>query len=417
MVVASRRTEILLSAIGILSLFLIMVSRYWDVWALDLSALYYAGWFYGTGEHSLIYTSTPYSISSTSAEEAGRHSALGLEIPQFLYPPIWLEILAPIAHNLLPQTFFNYALILNSLFCCGIILLAWSLIDREDSSFFLYIGAALIISLYMKAVMLGLFLGQPQILIIFLILLAFCVADRPWMAGGLIGLAAAIKITPILFAIIFLASGRVKAGFIAVGVSVFFALLSVILTGWPLHAAYLEVARETRSVVGVLNASSSMVSLVAYAADLPAIRVVDTPAGIVRTLEKPLWLGIGATLAWIIGAGVLLSLSKRHPDALAIRLAGFSALIPLFAAVSWTHYLILPLFLGLALAASISNRAVLVYTVVSALILWDWPTTVMGEGLEDISRTIRQVFWLLLLYGFALVITRYRPSRQSTLSG
>jgi uncharacterized membrane protein len=48
-------------------------------------------------------------------------------------------------------------------------------------------------------------LGQPQLLVIFLILLGFerYIAGRDTTAGVLLGLAAAIKVTPIILAVFF----------------------------------------------------------------------------------------------------------------------------------------------------------------------------------------------------------------------
>ena len=116
---------------------------------------------------------------------------------------------------------------------------------RTDLPLWLYAAIALAVLNLTAIGIVALEQNQPQILVSFLIVLGIerGRAGRPVWAGAAMALAAAIKLYPVLFALAWLLRGHYREvlAFAIVGSGL--ALLSVALTGWPLHAAFLDQVR------------------------------------------------------------------------------------------------------------------------------------------------------------------------------
>lgn len=168
----------------------------------------------------------------------------------YLYPPLW----AWAATQLLGFDFFALergATFLNAALLAGCVWLAIRL-ARGAVHPLLHATLALMILMGSQIGTVALFENQPQILVSFLILLALERASfgAPRAAGAAIALAAAIKLYPAVLALLWLATGDRRAFGWFLGIGAALGALSVAVTGWPLHMAFLDtVANVSASVL------------------------------------------------------------------------------------------------------------------------------------------------------------------------
>jgi len=210
----------------------------------DLSALYLAAFNYGAGNFEAIYAdgSAVFNLAVPPGWE-DQASAMGLEarpLFPFIYPPLWAALFAPLTSIGGAGPFMALAFLVNPLLLGLSAVLAHRIMQpRMALPVWVFLGLALVASTSIGHV--ALYQNQPQILVSFLILLAF-ERDRAGAlltAGAVLALAAPFKLYPALFAIFWLASRNYRAlgAFAVVGGAL--GGLSVLLAGWPLHSEFL----------------------------------------------------------------------------------------------------------------------------------------------------------------------------------
>ncbi len=95
-----------------------VVYAYWNVWSIDMSAVYMAARFAALGEWAQVYNAPPDFFSKDIPERwASELSALGHagEFPvPYVYPPLWAILLSPVAGNSDPMVFFNLTRIVTT---------------------------------------------------------------------------------------------------------------------------------------------------------------------------------------------------------------------------------------------------------------------------------------------------------------
>ncbi|MCE5973859.1 DUF2029 domain-containing protein [Sinirhodobacter sp. WL0062] len=322
-------------------------------WANDLAALWFAGHFHASGQPDLIYAAPPMFFGGTPPAWEGLHAALGLAPNQpaypYIYPPLWAGLAAPLTRVLAPQAFFDLALAVHLAMLAGSILLAERLARPTFLPFAGFIIWALLVLTQTASGFALLSLNQPTITVSFFTLLAIWLIRRaPAAAGTALALAAAIKLTPIVFAALLVQARRPRAIAVMVLTGGALALASVALMGWPLHRAFLaqlDLASE-KSVWGMVNPSLRILML-DIASQLGLAEPLPQGAGNVTVLIMPHWTKLLAVvLALAIAVPVVLAARKR-PSAQAVTLValGFSVALFLFGPLSWLHYLELPLLL------------------------------------------------------------------------
>jgi alpha-1,2-mannosyltransferase len=207
------------------------------------------------------------------------------------------------------------------------------------------VGFALLVAsaaLWLEPVQRTLQLGQVNLLLIVIVLADLVQPDHRWWKGIGVGLAAGIKLTPLIFVLYLLITGRrrqaaVAAGTFAVTILAGFAVLPRASAQWWLHGLYMQAGRT--GFVGQLENQS--------------LRAVITRfAGSVTAGTLP-WV-VAAVLAAVIGLACAAFLHRAgHPVAgmLACALTGL-----LISPISWDHHWvwIVP---GMALLVHLAVRA------------------------------------------------------------
>jgi alpha-1,2-mannosyltransferase len=140
-------------------------------------------------------------------------------------------------------------------------------------------------------------LGNVNGLLLLGMVLLWYWRDRPWIAGGLVALMVAMKLTPVVFVAWLALTGRWRAvGTFAATFGVL-SLISVAGAGWPAHLEYLGIAGTT------ISSGTTELSL----------------AGLLR------WVGVSPEVArlapWVAlvaGAAALVILRRRPAAAFAV---------------------------------------------------------------------------------------------------
>jgi Glycosyltransferase family 87 len=149
---------------------------------------------------------------------------------RFIYPPSSLFLFSPLSH--LP---YKVAKVVWSTFMA--LLMVWLLMilrDRYPRAQWIALG--LFLSLPMAA---NVDNGQVDILIFALTLAVFYVS-RPWLAGLCLGLAIAIKVSPVLILLWLLATRRWKAALFAILSAAALTLASIRVWGLDRHREFIQ---------------------------------------------------------------------------------------------------------------------------------------------------------------------------------
>ncbi len=355
------------------------LGQVWHGFPPDLSAIWMAGHLFASGQFDLIYAAPAGFFGSSPPDWQPLLPALGLQgrdVLPYVYPPLWAALVAPLAAVLGPQAFFQAAAVAEIAMLVGSVLVAWRLCRGFAVPLWAWIlaSAALIgTSVISFTALMHL---QPQIVVVFLTLLAFerHGAGRTATAGAILAAAAALKLAPAALALIFLfdRDARALAGFALTGAA--FALLSLALAGPALHFAFLDSMGAASAGLFVTSITYSAEVLAYGAAALLGLAPevdgaarnfrVEVP-GALALLTRAAGL---ALLVWMIAATRALDPARRLPA----RLFLLSLLVNLFGPLGWVHYylpqlLMLPALAGLLPAARGAALAV------GAATLTSWP--------------------------------------------
>lgn len=326
---------------------------YWNALPPDLSAVYVAGWLWNHGQTDLIYA-IPEDFFGNEAESwnAVTTALAGPDLLAFpyVYPPLWAVLAAPATEILGVKGFSNAMLLVQVPMLAASVLLAGRLAKPQAMSFAAWVAIGTGMLLTSVQAQNALQQNQPTITVTFLLLLAFVCLDekRPVAAGAALALAAAIKLSPAAFALIFLVDRQYRAfaAFALTGAAL--ALLSLALAGIDLHLTFLATAGAVREQA-LLNAVniSLLPALMAFGSLVGLLPPFDTHANVVIFSSVPGWLHAGISLtAGIVLATFLVAL-RRHPGSMrrAIGLFALSLIVAIFGPLGWLHYYLLPLLL------------------------------------------------------------------------
>lgn len=355
----------ILVAGAILIAFVVLQSlRYWSAWGIDMSALYFGAWFVANGQPELLY-GAPESFFGSDIPPEWRALANDLGHPDdvplpYVYPPIWAWILGPLAHGSDPAAFFNTTRAILFVSYAAAIAAAWKLMAPRIA-LAPYVTLAVVASILTVPFFFAALLTQPQILITALTLWAVerYVSGHSKLAGIFLGLAAAIKVTPVLLILIFAVDRDWKATGWTLGVSGGIATLSVLIMGWPAHLAFLEQLKLIDSLVPILGLNLTY--------EVLAMQVL----GVFEENMIPGQTVVAANIGWISFTSKILMLTTAalclwwtHPMAPADRArARLILLIPVlsvFSPLAWAHYFMPTLLLMLASFGLVSGRVWLI---------------------------------------------------------
>lgn len=389
-------------------------------WGGDMAALWFAGHFLAAGQPDLVYAAPPGFFGGTppawqpllDAELRGRPAAV---VYSYAYPPVWAGLMAPISRELSAQRFLDLAMVANVLMLAGCVLLAERIARPRilsRSAFRCWGVAVLAITLPAQ---IALAYNQPNILISFLTLACFALLDRhPRLAGGLLGLAAAIKLLPIALCLLFLPRRRFGALAACLATVTALAALSVAWLGWPLHRAFLDQ---------LALASENMVW--GYMNPAPRIAVQDLLAhfGLAETFHfDQAWLAFGHPSAPVKAGAEIAALAGTLATALVWRARGaggqtemtlgllaLSIGIFLLGPLSWLHYMIVPMLIAPAILARMAPLPAT--AVLLGAIALDTPAATQLLSLRTFTW-VQSAFWTGLCALAVALLLRRDPPRE-----
>ena len=340
---------------GILALWsLYHVMHQWGHWADDLAAVYIAARLWAAGQTASIYTAPDGFFGG--APEAWRGILAGIGAGRetafpYIYPPLWAALAAPLTKILSAQTFVNAAAVVQISMLAVSIRLAGRIAATAAPVWLWSLICIFLLELTYPTVS-ALRLNQPSITVTFLILCAFYALSRGrsgW-AGGFLALATAIKLTPVVFVLLFVAERNWRAVGWYVGCGAGLAAASLLLCGGQTHLEFLTalaVAAQSALLSAENISARALTELLAAIAgggapDLTQQSVILKAPGALRLLAD------FANLIAFVGMSLWLHLRSRHLASDHRRLLGLLSLsvcLFLFGPIGWQHYFVLPILL------------------------------------------------------------------------
>ena len=320
---------------------------FWGTWSPDLSALYVAAKAIALGVPEVIFDAPedPYSdtLPASWEELVDTIGITGEIVYPYLYPPLWAELLSPLTDRVSPLAFFDFVLIVQSLMLASMPFLGWkiSLTSKETENLqpVLWFFLAFLVLAYSTPSFTALIHNQLQISAAFLILVAFFLYQRGALvaAGIVLALAAAIKLSPAFFGIIFLRDRAWPAVWAALVAGAGLLALSVGLAGWDVHMLWLARLKEIDglTILSKINLSPEIVLYQLW-------HMMTGATSIGNGTDCPAWIQL---LPKILAFAVLIAvlIKRALPLGLALLIVALSS--ALFGPLSWVHYFILPLML------------------------------------------------------------------------
>lgn len=376
-------------------------------WSADLAAVYFAGRFYAEGATDLVYVASQGyfgdGLPAAWADAAEGYGVARHEITVYLYPPLWAALMAPVTAAISPQTFGDIVMPIHVAMLALSVPLAWQIAGAPVRFGVWAVFAALLLTLGMPASV-AVMQNQPQVTVLFLTLLAFhsARAGRPLGAGALLGLAAALKISPAVFVLVFLLERdwRAVAGFALVGGGL--ALASIALAGWELHLAFLGNLADFGGLVQRTRTAWSLEPVFwEIAALLEGMPLAPIAPASTDFTPEPAWMG--ATMRGLAAAGILATiLASRSLDPVrrvAARILALSLVLSLTGPFGWAHYFLLPLLM-LPTLFRLLPRPTATAIVGSAFVASSWPLFLLLDplgGAVTYAATVPALAMCLLL--------------------
>lgn len=337
----------------------------------------------------------------------------GASLP-FIYPPFAALALSPLA--LIPWSVarvLNFGLMVAALavtiYLC--IRRLWPAGDRQSA--LLASGIALPLALWLEPVRETISFGQIN-LILMVFVAADCLIERPrWPRGVLVGIAAAIKLTPAVFVLYFLFRRDHRA-----------AVVSVACAAVATAAGFALLPRESmRYWFGGFASAASL-------AGSPFANNQSLKAALARlSLPTPVSSGL-----WLLGAAVVLAAAgvgvrralRRSDAVLAMAITGAAGV--LLSPVSWSHHWvwIVPALLAIVVeAVRTGSPGWIVTSVVTAVtfsigvhnflpkgarheLAWSPWQHLLGDSYVLVTLV------LLIVWATPVVISRSAPERSAS---
>ncbi|WP_410642622.1 glycosyltransferase 87 family protein [Amycolatopsis sp. lyj-346] len=326
----------------------------------------------------------------------------------FTYPPFAAILLAPLA--VLPYWAACLALTLLTLGVLAVVLVTVlrALGARCD---WRRVAALLLAAEVLEPVLRTLYAGQIDLLLLVLVVLDVLVDTPRWPRGLLIGLAAAVKLTPAVFLLYFLLRRDGRAAVTAVVTFLAATALGFLVAG----------ADSVRYWTGALW-DTGRVGEPTYAGNQSLLGLLAR-AGVPAEARTAWWLPLVAVVVLLTAWGVRRALAAGEP-AVALGLNAIGGL--LVSPISWTHHWVwaVVVLLGWAeLARRTRRRGFAVLAGTGAVLFvagpqWWWPR---GGEVERHWNFVQQLTGNgYVLFGLAVLLTAVLvrfPRRDGLLSG
>lgn len=393
----------------------------------DLMALWLAAQEVAAGHPAAIYPpETPIFLMRPAFdwyEMAARIGRPG-EVYPYLYPPLWAHLLAPLTRLIAFTTFAQIIFTLNllalmSLPVIGLRLAFGTAADTRDRLAWIC-ATALVLGL-IPGTVIALDQGQLQILVALLTLFALERAQNghPVTGGLAMGLAIALKLSPLPLVLLWLIIGQWRAALTALGLASTLGLASIGVAGWPRHLEFLSLLH---TVNGTVMVNTLIVSL-----DLLVTAITGTE-GLTILFEIPVALG-PSDAGWAVqaapaGYGALktvlmlgliagFGLALRARPTPGARTALWGAALTAFAfagPIGWAYYYIAPLALSPILIHRLGRRGIGLVALTSLLFLLDW-FVLLPPAIRPALPIAASIGALVLIVGF--LAAAFAPRREN----
>ncbi len=423
------RTDYLAQAIILLVMVTAMIFAVGFPMSADLRAVWLAGAFYDAGTPGMIYAGSDGIFTmKPPLHWIEQVQAEGVETPvyPFIYPPLWAWVSAQVVS----LTTFGDAVFVatgvNLLLLASMPYLAYR-IARPGMSMTTFLLLSLPLFAFTNPFLIPLEENQPQILVSFLVLLAIERSrNGAPVAGGIaMALAASIKLYPAVFALLWLLGREKRAftAFVIAGGSL--GIASLLVAGWPMHAAFLNEIRAISSSALYSTANYSLDPFIAkllLAEDMIRITTEETGgASIWKVVEKnTLWRAVNGVL-FVGTLGLLAFLAWRGKASHAYFWPAAFLLLALVSPLTWLYHLIPALVFLPALLVSALPRLVSIGLYLSFIIMMRTTSTFAEFGLTLALPGTHELLFLTLLIltgAFLLqvseLVPRDRAERPST---
>ena len=247
----------------------------------------------------------------------------------FTYPPFAAVFFAPLAVIPLP--------VLCVLWVAGNLCLLWMIVRRCREVVGLPPELTLVfagLAVWLEPVRTSLLLGQINLVLLGLVVFDLCRSRSSKWTGVGVGLAAALKLTPLLFVVYLLFARRWREAWTALATFAVTVVIGLLLVPEAAHYWFGGVFGDSTRVGPVLNWSDQSIH------GMLARVLGESPS-------KLPWLLVGGVVA-VAGCGVAALVDRRGDRVLAIGLAGMTACA--VSPFSWEHHWVwfIPVIIALA---------------------------------------------------------------------
>jgi alpha-1,2-mannosyltransferase len=278
----------------------------------------------------------------------------------FTYPPFAAIFFLPLA--VIPYP------ILCGLWIAGNLVLLWQIVRRCTAAVGLPPQLAMVffgLAVWLEPVRTSLALGQINLILLGLVVFDLCRRRPSKWAGIGVGLAAAIKLTPLIFVVYLLFARRWRQAGVAVATFAVTVVLGILFVPEAMHYWIGGVFGDSSRVGPVLSWSDQSIHGM-------LARVLGEPA------SGPPWLLLGGAVG-LAGTAVAGAIDRRGDRVLALGLVGMTA-----AAVSpfsWEHHWVWFLPVVIALAARLPWYVPALVFLAAAAIPTEAPPIDFGHGM------------------------------------
>lgn len=400
----------------------ISVFRHWGEWNVDMSAIYMAARFIFLGEFGQIYAA-PEGFFGTDIPDRwlDELNTLGFEnevaVP-YVYPPLWAYLLSPFAGRVDPIVFFDITRLVLTACFGGAILAAWKLMRPQYLSMAIFSAISVAIAEATIPAQFALMLNQPQIFVVLLVILAFerYLARCFVTAGILLGVAAAIKITPIMLCLLFLLDRNWRAASTCMITAAFLAMISLLTFGLEPHLSFLGLLSQIDSLVPMIGLNTNLEIFLHQLAVPIEARLQDFGSSVAG--KNILWITLVNNAALVLALAISVTSTAKLPaeDRIRVRLFLFAIVFVVFGPLAWAHYYVLPLLLlpGLWGIFTLGQTGALVSLMVA---IFSLPMTLISLLAVKNYGTFPMVCLpvILLVIVLTLKFSRYSATKQRAM--
>lgn len=348
----------------------------------------------------------------------------------FIYPPFGALVMVPLAGDWFSHAMAGDIMIVLSNLLIGLVvlLLAFAL-NRQRSNPFVssdvIAAASLIWGIVLIFEPVRLNNGFAQINIIIMVLVALDLIPRKrlkWLPQGwLIGIAAAIKITPLAMLLYFLVRKEIKP-IITAGISAIIATLIAAAVRWDVAWEYFSVKLLSMGTGGDFGVQTAYQSNSSIKGAIERLYTSQEGMEAASTITNIIWLCL-AIITVVLGGWLMVALMKRGLNIEAWMINAFIML--LISPVSWSHHWVwvaiaIPVLLYRAitwrhlnwaagiLISILSLWAILVLTVPPK---WYWADGINVWDMELVFKLVMNDFvWLSVMTMLAIAyMLRFVP--------